>query len=645
MQLKKRFLELEKSRSGEIGKHSGLKIRRWQHLEGSSPSFGTCAIYNLLTSTMTENVPLMQLIQPKRISSLLKRFLDHLNGERPSSHLLSGKSAMHHSKKVPLGIHLLLFILTFFTTTLAGSNGSISRESILSSGLPFSITLILILLSHEMGHYLAARKFGLSATLPFFIPIPHFISLIGTLGAVIKIQSPITSRRQLIFVGMMGPLAGFCVSFIAVTIGLHQSQIMPVPFIPPGAFLFQFGDSLLFRFLTYIIHGPIESGCDVFLSPIAWAGWIGFLITALNLMPFGQLDGGHILYALLGKKQRTVGWLMFVILIILCIIWLYWIVWIFLILFFIKIGHPQISANDILTQKDRILGWFCIMILILTFIPTPVQIIENNSTFPIACAECKQSLEPSGIAIANNKLYVVNDADCTVYKLEIVHENYRAKPEVTIIQKNLCRESDFEGLSIKNNLMYIVDEHKRAILKVDFSGNAEIIDHDILTYAYRKGISFSKDKNAGFEGIAINENGETIYVLNERDPCIIFQLKKEGKKFKTINHFIPKDKHNHPLIDASDLYYENNFLYVIHRQKNSIVKYNSITYNFVDEIDFSSIASSLYFSEKGFGFAEGLAMHSEKIFLVFENSGTPLCNSATIGKHGMLVIFDRPNKF
>jgi membrane-associated protease RseP (regulator of RpoE activity) len=306
----------------------------------------------------------------KRIIRILSRYFALLN-MNPGAGLVkkTGKAEDHGKKR--LWINILLFIITFITTTLAGSQTAESAGSIILSGLPFSITIMAILLSHEMGHYLAARHFGIRATLPYFIPFP---SIIGTMGAVIKIKSPIKDRKALFYIGAMGPVSGFILSLAAVIAGVYLSEIKPLPAVTDG-FLPVFGDSYLFAFITEAIHGNIPAGYDIYLSPYAWAGWIGFLVTSLNLMPMGQLDGSHILYALLGRKQIFFGWAMFIALIILSFVWPGWIVWIIIALFFLMIGHPPVEDGAALSPGEKALGWICVIIFFLTFIPVPVRFI------------------------------------------------------------------------------------------------------------------------------------------------------------------------------------------------------------------------------------------------------------------------------
>lgn len=275
-------------------------------------------------------------------------------------------------RKDRVWINALLFIITFITTTLAQPRLSDSLNSSILSGLQYSCTLMAILSAHEFGHYFAARRFGVDATLPYFIPFP---SLIGTMGAVIKTRSPIPHRRALFYIGTMGPLPGFIVSLAAVIAGIYLSEVQTLMPAEAGSIL-SFGDSILFSSIIHLVHGDIAPGSDLFLHPVAFAGWIGFLLTTLNLMPVGQLDGGHILYALIGNRQRYAGWLFLAMLVFLSFYWQGWIVWVLIILFLVMVGHPYIYDNgEELTFTEKITGWICMIILVLTFIPVPVTII------------------------------------------------------------------------------------------------------------------------------------------------------------------------------------------------------------------------------------------------------------------------------
>lgn len=180
---------------------------------------------------------------------------------------------------------------------------------------------------------------------------------------------------MLLYIGAAGPIAGFIVSLAASIIGIYLSDIKPIPVLEEGA-LIVFGDSLLFKALSLLIHGQMSAGFDIFLSPYGFAGWIGFLITSLNLMPLGQLDGGHILHALIGRRQLYAGWIMFFALVVLSIFWPGWGVWIFMALAVVMIGHSHVDDPSIaLSKGEKIMGWCSIAILLLTFIPIPVEIL------------------------------------------------------------------------------------------------------------------------------------------------------------------------------------------------------------------------------------------------------------------------------
>ena len=269
-------------------------------------------------------------------------------------------------------INIILFILTLFTTTLVGAHTGNTDFEILLSGLPYSITLLSILLTHEFGHYFAARRFGVEVSLPYFIPFP---SIIGTMGAIIKIKSPIPDRKALFYIGVMGPLPGFILSLAAVIVGIYLSEVQPLPISNGVIPIPIFGDSLLFAFVVKLIHGNIPQGHDIYLSSYAWAGWIGFLVTSLNLMPIGQLDGSHILYALIGRKQIYFGWAAFLGLFILSFFFYGWILWIILTLLLLMIAHPPVQKTHELTVNEKIIGWVCMVIFIVTFIPVPIRFI------------------------------------------------------------------------------------------------------------------------------------------------------------------------------------------------------------------------------------------------------------------------------
>ena len=269
-------------------------------------------------------------------------------------------------------LHVLLFVLTFMTTLIAGAllNGIIPWEQPekIYLGLPFSLTLLFILLTHEMSHYLMSRMHHVSATLPYFIPAP---SIIGTFGAVIKMKPPIPDRRSLIDIGASGPIGGFIIAVIACIVGLHLSKVQPSGEIQEGL---AFGSSLLFALLTKIMLNVDPEKYDVMLHPVAFAGWIGLLVTSLNLLPIGQLDGGHIVYALFGEKHRWISKGMLPVLVVMgVLLWPGWVVWAVL-MFILGYRHPPVVYPHIqLDRKRKFMGWVSLVIFILTFTPAPVQ--------------------------------------------------------------------------------------------------------------------------------------------------------------------------------------------------------------------------------------------------------------------------------
>lgn len=269
---------------------------------------------------------------------------------------------------IPL-INLFLFIATVITTTMAGAimeggDDPFSLNGIIS-GLPFSVTLLSILLFHEFGHYFASKRNNVKATLPYFIPAPSFI---GTFGAFIKMKSPIINKKSLMEIGASGPIAGFLVAVPALIYGLMTSQVLESV---PGSGI-HLGDSLLMMLLTNIIHPAVPEGYDIYLNSVAFAGWIGLLVTALNLMPIGQLDGGHIAYSLFGKKSELIAKWAFAPLIPLGYFSYNWVLWAILIFFFVKLKHPPVVDEDApLKPFHRKLGYISLGIFILTFTPVP----------------------------------------------------------------------------------------------------------------------------------------------------------------------------------------------------------------------------------------------------------------------------------
>jgi membrane-associated protease RseP (regulator of RpoE activity) len=239
-----------------------------------------------------------------------------------------------------------------------------------------------ILVGHELGHYLTCRRYGVVATLPYFIPAP---TLIGTLGAFIRIKSPIHFKRQLFDIGANGPLVGFLLALPALVVGLAFSRV--ATYVPAGDTI-TFGEPLLFKLLSALFFGRTPEGSALVLHPVGFAGWVGILVTSFNLIPFGQLDGGHIAYALLGRKARLVSKGVVVIFVLMGVFfWVGWFLWAAVILFFefkskLRLRHPPVLDEDVpLDPKRRFLSVLVFVIFILSFIPDPVKGFDLLSLF------------------------------------------------------------------------------------------------------------------------------------------------------------------------------------------------------------------------------------------------------------------------
>ncbi len=270
-------------------------------------------------------------------------------------------------------VNLILFILTILTTMMAGAfqQGVNPFEGLnILRGIPFSFSIMAILLAHEMGHYLMSRKHGVRATLPYFIPFPH--PLIGTMGALIKIKSPIPDRKALLEIGAAGPWAGMLVAVPITIAGLMLSDVVQVSG-QEGLYL---GNSLLFLLLSKAVVGNLPPGYDLHLHPMAFAGWLGFFVTSLNLIPMGQLDGGHVVYALFGKRvHRTIARITWVFLVISGLIWWKgWLTWAIIGLI-LGLGHPEpLNDHTPLTKREKVFAVLSILLFIITFVPNPIVV-------------------------------------------------------------------------------------------------------------------------------------------------------------------------------------------------------------------------------------------------------------------------------
>ena len=303
-------------------------------------------------------------------------------------------------QKPAYGLHVGLFLATCVTTFLSGSGFGADFDAV--RGFYFSGTIMAILLCHVMGHYWVARHHGINASLPYFIPLPPVISL-GTLGAVIQMDEPIADRNKLIDVGAAGPLAGLA---IAIPLLLYGLSLSPLAITEPDQGAMVEGNSILYLALKFMVHGlflPNQNGLDVQLHPMAFAAWVGLLITMINLLPIGQLDGGHIACAALGDKHesfsRRFHWLLLAVG-ALVVLWLAlslasrgaslasalpialkagmpWLVWAVMLLVMRRMSggryHPPVGPQPLSRGRFRLV---LVMIFILVVLFTPIPLRE-----------------------------------------------------------------------------------------------------------------------------------------------------------------------------------------------------------------------------------------------------------------------------
>jgi membrane-associated protease RseP (regulator of RpoE activity) len=292
------------------------------------------------------------------------------------------------SPKQRLWLHLVLLLATLFTTTLVGAHMQfnfshnlpffdierfwaiftigLQSPSMFATGLPFSLTLLTILMAHELGHYLACVYYGIDATLPYFLPSPMPVS--GTFGAFIKIRSAIRRKRILFDIGIAGPLAGFVFLVPALGVGLAFSKVIP-NINHEGTI--RLGVPVL-EWLAQTLIFPGVPSADIYLHPVARAAWVGMFATALNLLPAGQLDGGHVVYALFGRAQKWVTNVFLVALLPMGSLWSGWWFWAILIFFFARKHPPLYDSSDIGFSRIK-LGVVALCVFILCFSLAPIS--------------------------------------------------------------------------------------------------------------------------------------------------------------------------------------------------------------------------------------------------------------------------------
>jgi membrane-associated protease RseP (regulator of RpoE activity) len=268
----------------------------------------------------------------------------------------------------------LLFAQSFVSVGTAGPGPSLFDPRVAGLGLLYALALMTILTGHELGHYLTCRRYGVQATYPFFLPGPPFL---GTFGAFIRIKSPVYFKRQIFDIGANGPLTGVLLALPVLALGLALSRIGPLPASPETI---SFGEPLLFRLLGALFIGPIPDGSSLILHPIGFAGWVGLLVTALNLLPIGQLDGGHVSYAVLGRRAGLLSRLMIVFLVLMGFFFhTTWLILAAVILVLevrskMRLRHPPVVDEAApLGSRRTVLALILLVIFALSFIPDPVK--------------------------------------------------------------------------------------------------------------------------------------------------------------------------------------------------------------------------------------------------------------------------------
>jgi len=270
---------------------------------------------------------------------------------------------------------LALLFLTVLSTLFVGAT-MVQPDALAAlrkplSGLPFAFSLLAALGVHEMGHYLVARRYGVQVSLPYFIPMP--LGPFGTMGAFISMKSPPLNKRHLLRIGLAGPLSGLIVALAVTGYGLLQSK---VGVIPAGVPYYREGNSIAYMLLKYLAFGRWlpQGRVDVNLSPVAFAGWAGLLVTGLNLIPAAQLDGGHIAYALLGRRARFLTIAIGAVLLLMGLIWPGWLLWALIILFLGSRKEMILDEITPLTARERLVAALMLLLFCLLFVPVPLAI-------------------------------------------------------------------------------------------------------------------------------------------------------------------------------------------------------------------------------------------------------------------------------
>lgn len=339
---------------------------------------------------------LSETLKPLGVTPLFR-----MDGKRHAVLILNGRIASTPSNP---WVNLVLFLLTVLSVLYTGASYELQGQqpdsvlSFLVKGVPYTVSLLGILVAHEFGHYLAARFHKLDVTLPYFIPLP-FIGILGTMGAAIRLKEPPKNKRVLLDVGIAGPLAGLVIAIPVTLYGLMQSPVHALPTDASQGLILE-GNSILYMLMKYAVFqqwlptpvsfgdlGPVAhwfsyfftgrplpwGGQDVLLNSVAWAGWAGLLVTALNLIPAGQLDGGHVIYVLFGQHAKTLWPFIMAILLILGLFWTGWWLWVILLFFLGRVYAEPLDQITRLDGKRVLLAVFGLVIFVLVFMPVPLQ--------------------------------------------------------------------------------------------------------------------------------------------------------------------------------------------------------------------------------------------------------------------------------
>ena len=290
-------------------------------------------------------------------------------------------------RREPVWRYVILLALTILSTTQAGGLHYASfivafsdripdfpLATLLVNGLWYSLSILAILGCHELGHYFACRYYRVDASRPYFLPMPFLLT--GTLGAFIRIRAPIPGKRALFDIGIAGPIAGFLVAVPVLLMGMHMSTVVRVPENFPGE-VFELGEPLLFKAAEWLTFGSIPAGYSVNMHPMAFAAWFGMLATALNLFPIGQLDGGHISYAVFGRRSTMLTMVMVPCLVGLSFVSTSWVVWTVLTVGMLLVfgpRHPRVIDEEMPLDSSRLwLAAFALLMFVLCFTPAPIQ--------------------------------------------------------------------------------------------------------------------------------------------------------------------------------------------------------------------------------------------------------------------------------